>query len=74
MFLTEVLKCSIVPSIMSRKSHKEVKEKLIGMKLTATLVEAIDFEAESEGLSRSAVIRRILTRHYAKLSSERQVA
>lgn len=73
MFLTVVLKSSIVPSIMS-KPHKELKEKLIGMKLSATLVEAIDTEAESEGLSRSAVIRRVLTRHYAAASNERQVA
>jgi predicted DNA binding CopG/RHH family protein len=73
MFLTKVLNSSIIPSIM-RSERKELKEKLIGMKLAATLVEAIDLEAESEGLSRSAVIRRILTRHYAKTGNERQVA
>lgn len=59
---------------MNKPIRKEVKGKLIGMKLTMTLVRAIDSEAASEGLTRSAVIRRILTRHYGTSVPECQMA
>ena len=59
---------------MIKTGNKAIKDKLIGMKLTKTLVGAIDLEAESEGLTRSAVIRRILTRHYSKSRDEKLVA
>ena len=42
-----------------------LKEKNVGMKLDAVLVDAIDRDAEREGLTRSAIIRRILKRNYA---------
>ena len=50
--------------MMRTKTKKELKDKLIGMKLATTLVNAIDTEAESEGLSRSAIIRRVLIARY----------
>jgi predicted DNA binding CopG/RHH family protein len=61
-------------AIMSTTTEKELKGRLIGMKLAATLVRAIDLEANAEGLSRSAVIRRILIQHYADAGTKRQVA
>lgn len=50
--------------MLSTPTKKQIKDKLIGMKLTSSLVEAIDKDAESEGLSRSAIIRRVLIEHY----------
>lgn len=43
----------------------EIKAHVVALKLNGSLVQAIDREAEAEGLTRSAIIRRILKRTYS---------
>jgi len=52
--------------MMKRRHRAEIKDHVVALKLNGSLVEAIDREAESEGLSRSAIIRRVLKRKYAE--------
>lgn len=43
---------------------RELKDHVVALKLNGSLVEAIDKEADLEGLSRSAIIRRALLARY----------
>lgn len=52
--------------MMKRRRQTEIKAHVVALKLNGSLVQAIDREAESEGLTRSAIIRRILKRKYAE--------
>lgn len=45
---------------------KQIKDRIVTLKLTGDLLSRIDLDTESEGLSRSAIIRRILLAHYRK--------
>lgn len=47
---------------MHTPSH--VKGNIIGLKIDDALLRKIRAEAKAEGLTRSAIIRRILLRHY----------
>lgn len=50
-----------------RKSHGiESSAYVLSIKLSVQLIATIDREAEAEGLTRSAVIRRILIRNYSE--------
>ena len=44
----------------NERNRRQRKEHVIAMKLDQSLVDAIDRHAEEEGLTRSAVIRRLL--------------
>lgn len=46
-------------------NKKLIKGYIVPIKLPSALVRMIDAEAEAEGLTRSAVIRRILIRKYS---------
>lgn len=48
----------------NRIIHPEIKDHVVALKLNGSLVHAIDREAESEGLTRSAIIRRVLIERY----------
>lgn len=43
---------------------RERKEHVVALKMAGSLVRAIDTEAEAEGLTRSAIIRRTLLDRY----------
>lgn len=47
-----------------RTSKKNIKEHVVVVKLSREVVAAIDAAANVEGLTRSAVIRRLLLQHY----------
>lgn len=47
-----------------RQRQAEVKDHVVCLKLNGSLVEVIDHEAEREGLTRSAIIRRVLLDRY----------
>jgi predicted transcriptional regulator len=47
-----------------RKSPDLLKETVVGFKVTDALLSSVDREAEAEGLTRSAVIRRALIERY----------
>lgn len=47
-----------------RQRQTETKDHVVCLKLNGSLVEAIDQDAEAEGLTRSAIIRRVLLDRY----------
>ena len=52
---------------------REIKEHVVALKLNGALVHAIDRDAETEGLSRSAIIRRTLLAAFRKKLTKREV-
>jgi hypothetical protein len=53
-----------IRTMHSERKRRQVKEHVIAMKLDQSLVDAIDRQAQEEGLTRSAVIRRLLIQHF----------
>lgn len=49
-------------------TEKHIKGYVVPIKLAHALVRMIDAEADAEGLTRSAVIRRILIKKYSEAS------
>lgn len=47
-----------------RKNPELLKGLVVGLKLNGSLVREIDKDAEAEGLTRSAIIRRVLLDRY----------
>jgi len=50
--------------LRTMRRHKQIKAALVGLKISDELLKVIDQAAESEGLTRSAIIRRILLERY----------
>lgn len=62
--LTKSIEKYYVGRMKTMTPRRETKSYVVALKLAGSLVQAIDQEAESEGLSRSAIIRRALLARY----------
>lgn len=48
----------------TRGIRREVSDRVVGTKLTPTLVSLIERDGKAEGIGLSGIIRRILMQHY----------